>query len=200
MGFFLRLGSYVFHPLILPVVAWGLYIIVQPNYPTAWLLQQSYKSIFLFTLILPVFLWVYLKLRKRIADWEVSEVKQRRIPLFLYAASLTALLYMGQLDHILPIKAFIYGVLTTSITCWLLTFLEVKVSLHQAAISGLMIFSICLSIFFQWNLLVWICVLIFANGWVASSRLYLEKHTFSELILGFLMGGLPQLYLVAYWL
>lgn len=200
MGFLLRLGSYVFHPLIIPVLGWLFYILVQPVYPKGMILQLSYKNMLLFTLIIPALIWSYLKLRKRISDWDVTEVKQRRLPLLLYAVCLMLLLYLGQLDFILPIKAFIYGLLCTVITSWMMLFIRVKASLHQAAISALLLFTICLSIFYKLDFLVYISILVLANGWVASSRLYLNRHNPSELVVGFLIGALPQLYLVSFWL
>ncbi len=200
MNFLLRLGSYVFHPLLLPIVGWLLYIAIQPIHPWTILVSLSYKDILLFTLIIPALVWTYLKLRKKISNWDVTETNQRIIPLLLYAVCLIALLVLGKLDYMLPLKAFIYGTLTSVLTAWLLVLLKVKASLHQMAISALLIFIICLSIYFKINLLLYIAVLILANGWVASSRLYLKRHTPTELILGFIIGAIPQLYLVSYWL
>jgi len=111
-----------------------------------------------------------------------------------------AFINLAKLNYILAYKAFVYGILTSVITCWILTLIKVKVSLHQLGISGLLIFVICLSIYFQINLLLYISILFIANGWVASSRLYLKKHSPIELGLGFVLGALPQLYLVTYWL
>lgn len=200
MGFILKLGSYVFHPLLLPTIGWLLYIAIQPIHHWKLLLSLSYKDILLFTIVLPALLWSYLMLRKKISDWDVTETKQRIIPLLLYAVCLVTLLVLGKLDYMLPLKAFIYGILSSVITALLLVFLKVKASLHQMAISGLLVFVICLSIYFRLNLLLYIIIFILANGWVASSRLYLERHTPTELIIGGIIGAFPQLYLVSYWL
>lgn len=200
MGFILRLGSYVFHPLIIPTIAWLLYIAKQPVHSWEMIARFTYKDILLFTLIIPALFWCYLKLREKISHWEVVEVKQRIIPLLLYALCLVALLAFGKLDYTIPLKAFIYGTLSSVITAWLLIFFKIKASLHQMAISALLVFCICLSIYFKINLLLYIALLIFANGWVASSRLYLDRHNLTELLLGFMLGALPQLYLVSYWL
>ncbi len=200
MGFLLRVGSYLFHPLFMPLLGWVLYIIIQPVHPKALILQYTYKDVLLFTLIIPALFWSYLKLRNRISDWDVEKVKERSIPLLLYSLCIMAFIYLAKLNYILPYKAFVYGILTSVITCWILTLIKVKVSLHQLGISGLLIFVICLSIYFQINLLLYISILFIANGWVASSRLYLKKHSPIELGLGFVLGALPQLYLVTYWL
>ena len=200
MGFILRLGSYVFHPLLLPTIGWLIYIATQPIHQWDVLVSLSYKDFLLFTILIPALVWSYLKLRKKISDWDVTETKQRVTPLLLYAVCLVTVLVLGKLDYMLPLKAFIYGILTSVITALLLVLLKVKASLHQMAISGLLVFVMCLSIYFRLNLLLYIIVLILANGWVASSRLYLNRHTPAELLLGFIIGSTPQLYLVTYWL
>lgn len=200
MGFILRLGSYVFNPLLLPTIGWLIYIAIQPIHQWDVLVSLSYKDFLLFTLLIPALVWSYLKLRKKISDWDVTETKQRVTPLLLYAVCLVTVLVLGKLDYMLPLKAFIYGILTSVITALLLVLLKVKASLHQMAISGLLVFVMCLSIYFRLNLLLYIIVLILANGWVASSRLYLNRHTPAELLLGFIIGSTPQLYLVTYWL
>lgn len=200
MGFLLRLGSYLFHPLFMPLLGWLCYILVQPNYPNSLLLELSYKKILLFTWILPILFWIYLKSRGKISDWDIEKVQERNFPLLFGAACLLALLFLQRWEVLLPVKAFIYGLLSAIITCWLLAFIGYKISLHQMGISALLVFVISLSVYFHFNLLFFICGLTLANGWVASSRLYLKKHSPEELILGAIIGGLPQLYLVAYWL
>ena len=200
MGFLLRLATYAFHPLIIPSLAWMLFMLVQPNQSMSFLFKFSYKEIFLFTLIIPAMIWIYLKLSRRISDWQISKVEQRRLPLILYAACLIALLYIGKLNYIVPLKAFIYGLLCSISISGLVSFLKIKVSLHQLGISAITIFIICLSIYFHIELLSYISISILANGLVASSSLYLKRHTPKEVALGFMLGAIPQLYLVGYWL
>jgi len=67
-------------------------------------------------------------------------------------------------------------------------------------IAGLTMFLIALSIHFKVNMLLWIGFFFFSNGWVASSRLHTESHTYPELIVGFFVGLIPQLILVSFWL
>jgi hypothetical protein len=38
------------------------------------------------------------------------------------------------------------------------------------------------------------------NGFVASSRLEMKAHTPRELLIGFIWGITPQLFLLPYWL
>lgn len=200
MGLLLRLGSYILHPLFIPAIGWLLYINVQPAHLRVIVAKHTYRDMLLFTFVIPVMFWIYLKLRKKISNWDVTNVKQRTIPLILYAFCLIGLLVLGNLDFILPLKAFIYGTLSSVIVALVLTFFNIKASLHQMAISAILIFCICLSIYFRKNLLFYIGILILGNGWVASSRLYLNKHNSTELKLGLILGALPQFYLASHWL
>lgn len=200
MGRVLKLGAYLFHPLIIPCLAWMLYIIVQPNHENAFLFKISYKEILLFTIVIPILIWAYLKFSGRITSWSLNKDKQRRILLILYTLCLVGLLYLTRLSYLLPVKAFIYGLLCSIWLCLLLNILKFKISLHQLGISALSVFCVCLSIYFYTNLLAYLCILILANGWVASASLYTKKQTPVELFLGFMLGAIPQLYLVSYWL
>ncbi|MCI4443570.1 MAG: hypothetical protein JHC39_08705, partial [Lentimicrobium sp.] len=75
-----------------------------------------------------------------------------------------------------------------------------KASLHIVAISALTIFVIGLSIHNQSRNINLIAFLVFMNGVVASSRLEMKAHTPKELVIGFLLGVIPQLFLLHFWL
>jgi acid phosphatase family membrane protein YuiD len=45
-----------------------------------------------------------------------------------------------------------------------------------------------------------IAFLVLMNGFVASSRLEMKAHTPKELVIGFLLGIIPQLLLLRFWL
>ncbi len=70
----------------------------------------------------------------------------------------------------------------------------------MVAISALTIFTIGLSIHNQMQHLNWIAFLVLINGLVASSRLEMKAHTPKELVIGFLTGIIPQLFLLPFWL
>ena len=82
----------------------------------------------------------------------------------------------------------------------ILVFVKVKASLHLLAMSSLTVFAIGLSIYHQTGSLVTIAFLVLMNGFVASSRLELNAHTPKELVIGFLLGSIPQLLLLILWL
>jgi len=127
--------------------------------------------------------------------------KERRLPLFFYLILLLLLMnvILDRID-VPELYYFFAGILMASFANLILAVLNVKVSLHMVGISGLAMFIIALSIHFNLNLLSSIALLLFANGWTASSRLDSKAHTYPELILGFFIGLMPQLILLKFWL
>ena len=77
---------------------------------------------------------------------------------------------------------------------------NIKASLHMIGIGSVTMFTIALSIHFGMNFTLLIAVLMIANGLVATSRLHYKAHSNLELILGFLIGVIPQLTLANLWL
>ena len=94
---------------------------------------------------------------------------------------------------------FFAGITFTSITFLILSYFNYKASLHAAAISGLTIFLMALSIHYQKNLIFLIGILLMSNGLVATSRLHLKAHSVTELTIGFFLGFLPQFMMIIYW-
>ena len=82
----------------------------------------------------------------------------------------------------------------------ILLFGNIRASLHMMAISSLTIFVIGLSIRLQMQNIVTITILILLNGVIASSRLEMQAHTNRELVLGFVLGAIPQILLLYIWL
>lgn len=68
------------------------------------------------------------------------------------------------------------------------------------AIGGLSAFVICLNIHLQMHNPYWTVLLIMLTGIVASSRLEMQAHTNKELIIGLVIGVLPQMLFFPLWL
>ena len=68
------------------------------------------------------------------------------------------------------------------------------------AISGLTIFVIGLNMHLQMQNPYWGALLILLTGVVASSRLEMEAHTPKELMIGLVLGVLPQVLFLYLWL
>ncbi|MBC7847085.1 MAG: hypothetical protein H7Y10_11385 [Flavobacterium sp.] len=131
----------------------------------------------------------------------VSEVSQRKIPLVILCF-LTILLIRKSItiEHFPELYFFFLGGLFSTFVALILLFFKTKASLHIVAISALTIFMIGLSIHNQTQDINMIALLIFMNGVVASSRLEMNAHTPKELVIGFLLGVIPQVLFFRFWL
>lgn len=131
----------------------------------------------------------------------VTNVSQRKIPLLVQIILFASLIYKSfTLESIPELFYFFLGSLISSGIALIMAFFHRKVSLHMLGISSLTFFSMFASIHFGIKGIYFIAFLFFANGLVASSRLTMKAHTPLELALGYLIGLIPQLLLLFYWL
>lgn len=131
----------------------------------------------------------------------LSDVNQRKIPLLLQMA-LTAVLITQSItiDRFSELFFFFFAGLITTFIAFVLLFFKVKASIHMIGISALTYFIIGLSIHNQTNIIFTIAALFLCTGIIASSRLYMKAHTTNELIIGYVIGMLPQLGVWHIWL
>jgi len=61
-------------------------------------------------------------------------------------------------------------------------------------------FFIAVSIHFSININGTLAIMAILTGAIATSRLHLKAHTSTELLIGFIIGFIPQLILLKYWL
>jgi hypothetical protein len=104
------------------------------------------------------------------------------------------------IDRYPELHFFLLGGLLSSLLALILLFGNIKASLHMIGMSSLTVFTIGLSMHLQIQSTFTIAMLILLNGIVASSRLEMNAHTNKELIIGFMLGAIPQLLLLVLWL
>jgi len=76
--------------------------------------------------------------------------------------------------------------------------LKFKASLHMIGITSLAVFVMMLSSYLEIDTTYTFAFLIVCMGFVASSRLYMKAHTPKELIVGIIIGALPQMFVWFY--
>ncbi len=201
MNTFLRIGAYLFHPLLMPLLGTLLYFVITPRYVDPDLLCANLMAVCIITLLIPLVTFFLLKNLKVVSSIHLEGVGERKIPLMIQCILLLLIikLVFNPYDS-REMYYFFVGALFSSLAALLMVFFKLKVSLHQMAIAGVTMFLIALSVHFKVNLLIWIILLFIANGWVASSRLHTESHSVAELIIGFFVGLIPQLLVLNYWL
>jgi hypothetical protein len=193
--------SYVFHPIFIPVYAALFYFFWNDSYFTN---PEKYFAIFqivIITLLLPILFFFLLRTAGQVDSIMISKISQRKIPLVIQSF-LTILLVRKSitLDHYPEFHFFFLGGLLSTVLALALLFLSTKASLHAIAISAFTVFVIGLSIHSQTRNINLIAFLVLMNGFVASSRLEMKAHTPKELVIGFLLGIIPQLLLLRFWL
>ncbi len=201
MRLFLKSASYIFHPLLMPILGTVLYYIVTPKYTDPQLVRAELFAIAILTILIPIVIFFLLKNLRVVESIYLTEVKERKFPLMIQCILLLLIIKMvfdpyedSELYY------FFVGVLFSTFSALIMVLFKVKVSLHQMGVAGILLFLVGLSVHFKINILITISFFLFVNGWVASSRLNSDSHNYAELGAGLLLGALPQLILFNFWL
>ena len=193
--------SYLLHPVFIPVYATLFYLLSNHSYN--WTNEKSLVllQVTVFTVALPIVLFFGLRSVGKISSVMAPLLSERKIPLvvqcfliiYLVRTQITIVRYP-------ELHFFFLGALMSTLIALLLLFVKTKASLHMLAISALTFFVLGLHMHFVTNSFTAIILLIMLNGFVASSRLVMNAHTPKELIIGFLIGSVPQVLLLILWL
>jgi len=193
--------SYFFHPIFIPLFGTLLYLFISPNY---FEIHQKYLILLqvgIITILVPISFFYLLQSLGKIDSVMLSEISQRKIPLFIQAFLITILIQKGiTQDRIPELFFFFLGGLISTLLAFILLFVKIKASIHMIGISSLTIFTIGLSLHSQINILNTISIVIILNGIIAASRFEMKAHTIKELVFGFLLGLVPQTVLLPFWL
>ena len=200
MRLFLRIISYVFHPLFTPIVGTLAYFTVAP-YSTLEQQSGNILPIFILTVIIPIIFFLILKNLKLVTTIFAPSIQERKYPLLISIGLYLMILYkVIPQNYIDELYFFFVGLLTAAIATLLLLFLKFKTSIHLLGMGSLLLFFIGLSIHFEINITLAIGTITLLSGLVASSRLYLKAHTITELLIGFIVGACSQLFVFKFWL
>lgn len=201
MNFLLKSISYIFHPLLMPIAGAVIYFVTAPRFIPENIVQAKIFGLIVVTILIPIVLYFFLKTMGIVSSIHLEDVKQRKIPLLLQSLILLLVIKMIIDVYNYPeLYFFFLGVLLSSLSAIFIVFFDIKASLHMLGSGAVTMFTIALSIHFEINLILLIAAMIFANGLVATSRLHEKAHTNLELTLGFLIGVIPQLTLLNFWL
>jgi membrane-associated phospholipid phosphatase len=170
---FANIISTMFHPLLM--VTYGIILMVTFTYlrmlpPISKLIIVG--QAFLVTSLLPA-LAIYFMVKKGIAkDYELTDRRERLLP---YITIIAALLFYCVFLH--KLRAF-----------WMFINFFWKISAHTLGIGGMLGGIFAISRMFSINPFVGIMIILVVGGLVATSRIYLGKHTPAQTYCGFLLG------------
>lgn len=201
MNRILKSISFVFHPLIIPILGVIFYFSKSPRYIPFEIIKAKLISIFILTVVLPILLYFLLKTLGKAKSIYLESTKERVLPLIVNCV--VVLLVLNRIlttDQILELYYFFVGILISTLACLILVILRFKASIHMISIGGLLMFFIAISIHFSININGTLAIMSILTGAIATSRLHLKAHTYTELLIGFIIGFIPQLILLKYWL
>jgi len=185
----------------MPVLGVTFYFSKAPRYIPNPIIKAKIFSLIILTILLPILFYALLKSIRQVESIYLENVKHRIIPLILNCL-IVVLIVIKVLppNEFIELYFFFIGILLSTLTCLILAILNFKASIHTIASSGVLIFFIALSIHFSINISGSIAIMFLIVGAVSSSRLYLKAHNRNELLIGLLVGIVPQLILLNYWL
>lgn len=193
--------SYLFHPLFISVYAVVLFFFFgrhMYNYQEIYLVIIQ---IVIITIFIPLTIYYLLLSLGRVDSIMLTHKNQRRLPLLIHSVLLLILIRKSITMEYFPVLYFFFlGSFISTFWAFVFLFTKFKVSLHQLAIASLTVFVIGISMHYHVRMLWVIIPLLIFNGFVASSRLVMKAHTPTELILGGLIGSIPQIGLLYFWL
>ena len=193
--------SYIFHPMLMPLVGTLIYFDISPKFIPEPYLYAKLMAVVILTIFVPIMFYFLLRNLGKVDSIFLKDVEQRRIPLFfqiIFTIIIVKLIINGY--EFPELYYFFQGILITATLSLVAALLKYKVSLHMAGICGLLFFVIGMSVHYMSNLLLLVAILSFAVGAVATSRLAVGAHNKKELLVGALLGFLPQMALFILWL
>jgi len=201
MRLFLKVISYIFHPIFVPVAGTLAYFIITPKYSPPELQSGNLLPIFILTVIIPIICYLILLNIGLVSSIFMPSVKERIYPILIHIVLLlTIVIKIIPNNFIAELYYFFIGLIISALTSLLFVLMKLKVSMHLMGLGSIVMFLICLSIHFEKNITIGLSLVTLATGLVATSRLYLKAHSKPEILIGFFIGLIAQLLTVRFWL
>lgn len=193
--------SYLFHPVFIPIYATLFYLFSNQSY---FFNKEKYLvllEVSVITFAIPILFFVLLRLTGKITSIMVPELSERKFPLVIQCFLLILLVKKSiTLERYPELHFFMLGALSSTLIALILLFANKKASLHMTGLSALTFFIFGLSLHHHTANTALIIFMVLMNGFVASSRLIMKAHTPHELVIGVLLGSIPQILLLFLWL
>lgn len=196
MSRFIRLFSYLFHPLFMPLLGAFFYWELAAKTHAKTLVLPIAVA----TLLLPIISYFLLKRLGYIRSMITVSLRERVLPLALQTVYLFSLLKLVDFKGSFPLYNFYVGCMVSALLATIVLIGKIKASLHMIGITGVLAFVFLLGFYLDRSVLIPFCSLALLTGLVGSSRLEMKAHTPSELLWGSLLGIIPQLMLASVWM
>jgi membrane-associated phospholipid phosphatase len=197
---FLAIFSYIFHPIFIPVYATLFYFVVANSFFYEHEIYLAFIQVLILSVLLPMSIFYLLRSLGRMKS-KMPVAKERRLPLAIYILLLLVLIRYSLSIVVIPeLYYYFTGVLISTVITLALVLGNYSPSLHTMAAASLTVFVISISSYYHISFLYLIALLVVCTGIVGSSRMDNKAHSLSEVLLGALIGIVPQVGLWFVWL
>ncbi len=182
--------SIVLHPIFMPLLALYLTLKTLPYvaFEISQYLNYIYGIVIYCTIILPLLILFFLMKKGRVSSLEMSNHKERSLPLFITALCVSLGFFM--LNNILfyaPIlKAEIIGAILIIIFSAIISKFW-KISLHLLGIGGVVGIFIALQLM-KGGVLHLLLIFLLLSGILGVVRIQQKAHNHTQVYVGFLLG------------
>lgn len=197
--YLLKPFSYIFHPIFISIYGAIFYFLFTKNVILLAEVYLSFIQIFILTILLPLCFFMLLKTLKKVKSFTEATIEERKLPIFIQVLLLYCLLNFTILESNFPeLYKFFQAGFISSFLVFVFVLFRFKASLHMIGVTSLFVFVMMLTSYLEIEATYTLACLIMSMGFVASSRLYMKAHSPIELIVGMLIGGLPQILIWFY--
>lgn len=191
--------SFLFHPIVVPLLSTLLYFLLTYQYFDSIELITIIGQITIMTILIPITIYKLLQsLGKIRSTVMLHSPKERALPFAINVVLLLLLKYYVLYNNSAYTLILYFDGLIISYTLLLIGVLfKQKFSVHATLLLSCITFIVFTMIANQSNNIILLNVLILITGITLNSRLYLQAHNTREIIIGSLIGSLPQ---VLMWL
>lgn len=181
--------SVLLHPIVIPTIGVILYFLLIPNRFSKEQRLYILAMVFVATYFIPLLTLVILKALDQIKSYQVSTIKERKLPV----AFMIVLFYLlgnslFKIAQIRDIGLLFYATSFGLIIVYISFIFKLKISLHLLSLGTALGFFLLMSTLYSVSLTPIILIIILLSGLLASSRLHLKAHTPKEVYLGFFLG------------
>jgi len=193
-----KLLSIIFHPIFMPIMS--IYLSIR-LIPSVGIIVQNYISyvyliLILCTIILPIINVFFLIKTKYIDSIEMSNYKQRSLPLFL--SSIWLLLGYYHLNELLVFSPTLRAILISTLVVGVVSTIVSKywkISLHMLGAGGLVGVIFSLNSLFG-GIQTALVISILFSGMLGVARIYENAHNHSQIYVGFSVGFIIVAYVM----
>lgn len=194
--------SYVFHPLWMPLMVFGLAMWIDPYLIAQRAVIPFITIVLIVNVVAPAAsIWLMVK-RGMVSSKEIHGRRERLGP-FIVVATYYFVTYWFLRPRTMilsePLVAMFCAVWVGLIITMLIN-LKWKISVHMLAQGGMIGCLLALSNLHFLRVGPLVILLVLIAGWVGFSRLYLQAHTHAQVYAGFILGFVVNYTIVSYGL